>query len=312
MAKLGCDSVQQFPSGEHLRAIANAAIRAADVIGKSIITDDLMSSVRSEADENHHAFNEVLNKLQSLFDVEPPDLGGYIKRLESESRSKRFTVLRAVPSGWRHEITVPFWSLWRTFAGLLVYRGLMPLSLVCWDVNNGKAKRREEANVESPPIATAEIGADGRYRRTDDGLPTEWLGRLRQHAVELLAALPTKASEASGQGDRANGRRLKKNIRTRPTVADELQAKPFYDPDLKILVAMSEWNAHDQDSRKSSSRIGEKMSPTKTALELKDGLSRLLDGGHVKSLSHGNQGGYWLTAKGRKKLPSAKAKRKRS
>ncbi len=142
-----------------------------------------------------------------------------------------------------------------------------------------------------------------------------WLNDVYEVAACFLDAQlksPEQPTEAAVGDGKANRRRLEKNIRPLPTVANELRAKPFYAPDSKILVAMSELKADDQESLKPASRIGEKMSPSKTALELKDGLRRLRNGGFVKSLSHGNQGGYWLTAKGRKKLPSAKARRKHS
>ncbi|MFM9966331.1 MAG: hypothetical protein ACKV2Q_34580 [Planctomycetaceae bacterium] len=96
----------------------------------------------------------------------------------------------------------------------------------------------------------------------------------------------------------------------RPSVPNGTRQRPFYPPDQEILVAMSVWSANDQDTLKSSSKIAAKMKQPKEAVEIKDGLKRLLEGGYVKSLSHGKRGGYWMTAKGRKKLPGTKAKRK--
>lgn len=100
------------------------------------------------------------------------------------------------------------------------------------------------------------------------------------------------------------------HIQTRPTVANESRATPFYPPDLQILIAMSDLMADDQDSRKSARKIAEEMSPPKTRDDIKDGLNRLRERGYIQSIQQGNAGGYWLTAKGRKKLPKAKAKRK--
>ena len=219
----GVSSVgEPFPTAEHMRAIADAAIRAADVIAKSVITDDLMSPVHSEADENWWAVKEVLDKLESLFYVDPQDIAGFI---EAKFRSINGSFIRAVPSHWRHDVVVPFRSLWRTVAGLLIYFDRTPLSLVHWGVRNGKGKRQEENAVEHPPIATAEICADGRCRRTDEGLPTVWLGRLRQHAHELCEALP-KSNEQPTTGAAADGGGTNKPIAdSRANVPNDLEKR---------------------------------------------------------------------------------------
>ena len=125
-----------------------------------------------------------------------------------------------------------------------------------------------------------------------------------------ISSLPAPKTEAVEQNHRANEQRQRKSVQARPIVANEPRTPPFYDPDLPILVAMSALMADSKDTLKSSGGIAGKMSPSKSADEIKKGLKRLLVGGYVRSLSHGNRGGYWLTAKGRNKLPSAKAKRK--
>ncbi len=62
--------------------------------------------------------------------------------------------------------------------------------------------------VDHPPIRTDVIGEDGRVRRTDEGLSTAWLGRLRQHAAELRAALPQPASVADKPPREQHGKRM--------------------------------------------------------------------------------------------------------
>ncbi len=97
---------------------------------------------------------------------------------------------------------------------------------------------------------------------------------------------------------------------TPPTVANETQRRKLLPQDIPILVAMSSLEVSSVETCFSSTRIAEEMQPPRTRDKIKDGLTRLREGDYVTSIQQGNQGGYQLTAKGRKKLPNAKAKRK--
>lgn len=181
-----------FPNAETLRAIADAAIELADVIAKSVVTDDPVHSIR-EKDANDLPVEPVLDKLESLLYVDPPGLAIVAEKVANRNVP---WLTQEWPAGWLDHYAVKQAArrLWGTVAGLMVYFGRDPLALGTWDRIDGKFVRRVMQDVEHPPIRTDVIGEDGRVRRADEGLSTAWLGRLRQHAAELRAALPQPAS----------------------------------------------------------------------------------------------------------------------
>lgn len=177
-----------FPNAETLRAIADAAVELADVIAKSVVTDDPVHSIL-EKHANDLPVEPVLDKLESLVYVDPPGLAIVAEKVANQNVP---WLTQPWPAGWLDHYAVQQAShrLWGTVAGLLVYFGRDPLSLGTWDRIDGKFVRRVMDYVDHPPIRSEVIGEDGSVRRTDEGLSTAWLGRLRQHAHELREALP--------------------------------------------------------------------------------------------------------------------------
>ena len=142
-------------------------------------------------------------------------------------------------------------------------------------------------------------------RETDGVLVNEALDQVRRDLdetgiIEISSPINTKSPQPLAELD----------AQPRPKVSNDKLSRPFFAEDLQILVAMSELDADDRDSRCSATKIAAKMDPPKTRDEIRDGLDRLRQGEYVQSLAHGNRGGFWLNAKGRKKLPGNKAKRK--
>ncbi len=153
----------------------------------------------------------------------------------------------------------------------------------------------DEVELAYVLAAANEVAAEFVTRLTDEGVRQDGT-----RTVEASSPLAPKAEATEAAAD----------DRLRPSVTIKMPPRPFFEPDQRILIAMSALNANDTETRQSSTQIAEELKPPRTRDAIRDGLVRLREGGYIKSIAHGNQGGYWLTAKGRKKLPNTKAKRK--
>ncbi len=127
MAAKSAQEVIGFPNAETLRAIADAALELADVIAKSVVTDDVLNSIR-ESEANDLPVEPVLDKLESLLYVDPPGLAIVAEKVADRNVP---WLTQEWPAGWLDHYAVKQAShrLCGTVAGLFVYFGRDPLML---------------------------------------------------------------------------------------------------------------------------------------------------------------------------------------